>query len=137
MKHLARAKRKLLPGQATTELALSISVFLLFMFSVAQMAEVVLAYNSIASAAHVAARSAIIHGEGTSDESAVQQVAINAAPGLPLTTSDVTVTFPTDNSVPSKLDVKVVIDYSYAVKIPFRSSVTFPLTATSQMPVSQ
>ncbi|HYB92010.1 MAG TPA: TadE/TadG family type IV pilus assembly protein [Candidatus Binataceae bacterium] len=139
-------------GQAAAEFALVISVFLLATFAVTQLASAVLAYNTICSAARVAVRYAIVHGEGTgsastiaAQESAVQQAAINAAPQLSLTTSNVAVSFPADTAVPSQLDAKVVITYNYKINVPSFSAshiitfspITFPLTATSQMPVSQ
>jgi len=124
-------------GQSMAEFALVAPVFLLAIAAIMYMGEVVLGYNSLCSAARLAARYGSVHGSTASDASAIQTVAINAAPDLNLTTSNVTVTFPTDTKVPSQLDAKVVINYSYAVTIPFASSVTFPLTVTSQMPVSQ
>jgi len=146
--HMRRTQR----GQAATELALVISVFLLATFAITQMASAVLAYNTVCSVAREAARHAIVHGEGsgsaatiTAQEAAIQQVAINAAPSLNLAPSNVAVTFPADTSVPSQLDAKVVITYNYKIDVPSLnahyiitfSPITFPLTATSQMPVSQ
>jgi Flp pilus assembly protein TadG len=125
------------PGQALTEFGLAASTLLLALFSIMNMSAAVLGYNTICHAAHEAVRSAIVHGSTISDASAIQAVAINAAADLNLTDSDVTVTFPTDTSVPSQLDAKVVITYDFTVNIPFRSPITFPLTATAQMPVSQ
>jgi Flp pilus assembly protein TadG len=124
-------------GQTLAEFALVLPLFLLVLTATMYMAEVVLGYNTLCSAARLAARYASVHGTTSSDAGAIQTVAINAAPDLDLTDNDVTVTFPTDKKVPSQLDAKVVITYNYAVSIPFRSPITFPLTATSQMPVSQ
>jgi Flp pilus assembly protein TadG len=124
-------------GQAMSEFALVAPVFLLAMTAIMFMGEVVLGYNTLCSAARLAARYASVHGSTTSNAGAIQTVAINAAPNLSLTNSNVTVSFPSDTNVPSQLDAKVVINYSYSVNIPFRPPITFPLTVTSQMPVSQ
>lgn len=124
-------------GQTMTEFALVAPVFLLTLTAIMFMGEVLLGYNTLSDAARTAARYASVHGTTASNAGAVQTVAINAAPDLPLTDSNVTVTFPADTKVPSQLDAKVVINYSYSVNIPFRSPITFPLTATSQLPVSQ
>jgi hypothetical protein len=67
---------------------------------------------------------------------------MTAATNLGLSTADVTVTFPTDNKIPSGIDAKVVITYPYPFKLfsfilPKGANNTFTLTGTSQMPVSQ
>ena len=124
-------------GQSATEFALVATVFLLTMFGIFMMGSMVFDYNSISSAAREGARFALIHGSTVASESAVQTVAINAAPSLGLTTDEVTVTFPQDLAVPSELDAKVVINYPYTIRVPFMSSKSLTLTATAQMPVSQ
>ncbi len=130
-------KRRYGAGQAATEFALVATVFLLTMFGIFMMGSMVFDYNSISSAAREGARSALVHGTTSASASAIQTVAINAAPSLGLTTDEVTVTFPTDLQVPSLLDAKVVINYPYTIKVPFMSSQSLTLTATAQMPVSQ
>jgi Flp pilus assembly protein TadG len=137
MKRIEPVKRRYEAGQAITEFALVATVFLLSIFGIYFMGTLVFAYNSISSAAREAARSALVHGSTTASESAIQTVAINAAPSLGLTTSDVTVTFPADLKVPSLLDAKIVINYPYTIKVPFMKSKSLTLTATAQVPVSQ
>ena len=124
-------------GQVMTEFAGVATVFLLSMSAIFMMGNLVFDYNSISSAAREGARFALIHGSTAASESAVQTVAINAAPSLGLTTNEVTVTFPADLAVPSKLDARVVINYPYTIQVPFMSSKSLTLTATAQMPVSQ
>ncbi len=124
-------------GQTLTEFALVLPLFLLILTAIMFMAEVVLGYNTLCSAARLAARYASVHGTTNSDAGAIQTVAINAAPNLNLANSNVTISFPADTKVPSQLDAKVVITYNYSVSIPFRSPITFPLTVTSRIPVSQ
>jgi len=124
-------------GQAMVEFALAATALFLVIAAIMFMSEVILGKNTLCSAARLAARYASVHGSTISNASAIQAVAIGAAPDLKLTTSDVVVTFPADTKVPSHLDAKIVISYSYSVHIPFMSAITFPLTVTSQMPVSQ
>lgn len=130
-------KRRYEAGQSATEFALVATVFLMTMFGIFMMGTMVFDYNSISSAAREAARSALVHGTTSASASAIQTVAINAAPSLGLTTSQVTVTFPADLKVPSLLDAKVVISYPYTIKVPFMSAQSLTLTATAQMPISQ
>ncbi len=138
------ARRGFQRGQTFTEFALVAGVFFMLLFGIIEMGLAVMTYNTICEAAREAARSAIIHGNGTgtttvvsTDETNAQDVAIAAAPGLNLTASDVTVTFPTDSAVPSGIDVKVVISYPYTISVPGVESYSVHLTGTSQMPVSQ
>jgi Flp pilus assembly protein TadG len=130
-------KRRYGTGQAATEFAMVATVFLLATFGIYMMGTLVFAYNSISSAAREAARYALVHGTTSASASAIRTVAINAAPSLGLTTSEVTVTFPADLKVPSLLDAKIVISYPYTIKVPFMSSESLTLTATAQMPISQ
>ena len=123
-------------GQATAEFAIGATVLMLAMFGIFMMGNLVFAYNTISSAAREGARFAIVHGTTSANASSVRSVAINAAPSLGLTTSDVTVSFPQDLGVPSLLDAKIVIKYPYTITVPFMSTVNFTLTATAQMPVS-
>lgn len=133
-----KGKRCYQAGQAMTEFAFATTALLMAVFGIIFMGYTVFTYNSISSAAREAARYAIVHGStGTAaNESAIQNVAINAAPSLGLTASDVSVSFPADVNVPSQLDAKVVINYPYTIQVPFMSSMNLTLTATAQMPVS-
>jgi len=124
-------------GQAATEFAMVATVFLLAMFGIFMLGTLVFDYNSISSAAREGARYALVHGTTSASASAIQTVAINAAPSLGLTTDQVTVSFPKDLKVPSLLDAKVVISYPYTINIPFTASKSLTLTATAQMPISQ
>jgi hypothetical protein len=67
----------------------------------------------------------------------IQQVAINAAIGVNLAITNVSVTWPADANLPSLKDAQVKITYNYSFRIPFMSPVTLALTSTSQMLVSQ
>ncbi|MFZ0658862.1 MAG: TadE/TadG family type IV pilus assembly protein [Candidatus Binataceae bacterium] len=136
-------------GQSMTEFAGVALLFLILSFGIMQVSELVFAYNTVCEAAREGTRAAIVHGEGTgsantisADKSAIQTAAMTAATNLGLSTADVTVTFPTDNKIPSGIDAKVVITYPYPFKLfsfilPKGANNTFTLTGTSQMPVSQ
>lgn len=118
------------------EFALGAALLLMTTFAILLMGHMVFSYNSISAAAREGARFALIHGSTAADESSIQKVAIAAAPSLGLTTSNVTVSFPQDLNVPSQLDAKVVINYTYNIQVPFMQSKQLTLTATAQMPVS-
>lgn len=127
-------------GQTAVEFALVASLLLMLVFGIIELGLTVYDYNTVSSAAREAVRYAIVHsptGPNPATTSEIQQVAINYAPDLNLSTSDITVTFPADANLPSEKDAKVVISHKYFVGIPFVKSATLTLTSTSQMLVSQ
>jgi len=129
-------------GQALTEFAGVASAFLLILFAIMEVGYAVYTYNTIAEAAQEAARYGIAHPPASSSSSditaassGVQTAAQAAAPGLALTTSQITVSWPTDSANSSNEDVLVQITYPFTINIPFfRASLS--LTSTSQMMVS-
>ena len=134
------SKRRHQAGQTTLEFAMVGSVLLLIMFAVMQMGTLLFTYNTIADAARESARYAIVHSPTSAHPAAtsqIQQVAIDAAGGLNLTTSNVAVSWPPDPNLPSQTDALIQISYGYSLQIPFMSSVTLTLTSSSQMVVSQ
>lgn len=127
-------------AQATLEFAITITVFLLLTFVTMKLALAVYNYNMVSSAAREAVRYAIAHGPNSpnpASTSQIQQVAINAAPGVTLSTSNVTVKWMTDPNLPSRQDAQVQISYSYTLQIPFMTTRTLNLSSTSQMLASQ
>jgi Flp pilus assembly protein TadG len=133
-------KRRGPPGQTLAEFALVAVVFLLLIFSLMEMAAVVFAYATICEAAREAVRYAIAHSPTSANPATnaqIQQVAINAAPSLGLTATNVTVTWPADINLPSKNDAKVTVSYPYTLRIPLMSPVNLTLAATSRTLVSQ
>jgi Flp pilus assembly protein TadG len=129
-----------------TEFAGVASAFLLLLIAVMMMGEAVMAYNSMSNAAEEAVRYAVANGPNSpnpASQTAIEQVAVNVAPQLHLTitsggtTGNVTSSWVTDANISTREDAKVVINYNYALKIPFMTSVTLHLTATSQMMASQ
>jgi hypothetical protein len=59
------------------------------------------------------------------------------APEVPLTDSNVSVSWVADANISTRQDAVVVVSYDYPLKIPFMSKVTLHLSATSQMMASQ
>ena len=127
-------------GQTATEFSLVATAFLLLLSGVMMMGEAVLAYNSMSSAAEEAVRYAVANGPNSpvpATTAQIQQIAINTAPEVPLTASNVVVTWPTDANIATRKDAKVVVSYDYPIKVPWMTQVTLHLTATSQMMASQ
>jgi Flp pilus assembly protein TadG len=139
-------------GQSTPEFAQVALVFFLLIAAVMMMGEAVLAYNNIAAAAEEAVRYAVANGPNAPNpatQQAIEAIAVNIAPQLHLTEStfnsngtvnyqgNVTATWVTDSYISTREDSKVVINYNYVLKIPWLTSVTLHLTATSQMMASQ
>ena len=127
-------------AQATVEFAVTIAVFLLISFTTMKMALGVYNYNMVCSAAREAVRYAIAHSPNSPNPAStaqIQQFAIDSAPGLSLTPSNVTVTWTADPSLPSRQDAQVKVSYPYRLTIPFMSPQTVTLTSTSQMLASQ
>lgn len=121
------------------------TAFLLFLSGVMFMAEAIMAYNSMSSAAEEAVRYAVANGpnsQNPASQATIEQVAVNVAPQLHLTCTgcpgnsgngNVTSSWISDPNMNGRNDAKVVINYNYNLKIPFMSAVTLHLTATSQM----
>jgi Flp pilus assembly protein TadG len=136
----ARTKSGWSRGQSAVEFALVATAFLLFLSGVMLMAEAVLAYNGMSSAAEEAVRYAVANGPNSPSPATtaqIQQVAINVAPQVPLTTSNITVSWITDANMATRQDAKVVVSYDYPLKVPWMTKVTLHLSATSQMMASQ
>jgi Flp pilus assembly protein TadG len=128
------------PGQTFAEFALVAVVFLLLMFALIEMAEAVFAYTTVCEAAREAARYAMAHSPTSANPATnaqIQQVAMNAAPSLGLTTTEVNVSWPADSNLPSKDDAQITISYPYTLRIPLMSPITLTLAATSQMLIAQ
>ena len=122
------------------EFALVASVFLLLLFATMQLSLAVLTYNTVSFAAREAARYGMVHGPSSPNPATtaqIQQIAINAAPSLGLTASNITINWPTDPNLPSKQDVQVRISYNYQLQIPFAQAVSPNFVSTSQMVVAQ
>lgn len=150
IRRFSRNLRAAARGQAAAEFATVLMLLLMLTFAIIQMGQLVLTYNTVCEAAREGARAAIVHGEGTgsaktidTEKSSIEDAAVTAALGLGLSAADVTVSFPTDNKVPSGIDAEVVVSYNYPFKLfsfllpTGAKNPSLTLTATSQMPVSQ
>jgi Flp pilus assembly protein TadG len=127
-------------GQATAEFAMAASVFLLVMFAIVKMGMIILAYTSISNAAREAVRYAISAGPNSpspATDAQVQQVAIDAVPSLALSSDNITVSWPTDPALSTRVDAKVTVAYNYPLSIPFMAKVTVPLSSTARMLAAQ
>jgi len=137
---LLSRKRAREAGTTMAEFALVASTFFMMSFGIMEMASAVMAYNSVCDAAREAVRYAIVHSPTSANPATtaqIQQVAINVAPNLRITQSQVTVTFPADSNLPSMKDAEVQISYPYSITIPFIPTMSVTLTTTSRMLVSQ
>jgi Flp pilus assembly protein TadG len=133
-------------GQALVEFATIATSLFLLLFGLMFVGNAVYRYNTMSNAAREAVRYAIVHSPtspnpATNDQ--IRQVAINYATGVNLTANDITVTWPKDpniNNITNKTDAydaQVQISYSYSLNVPFLNAVTWNLTSTSRMLVSQ
>jgi len=127
-------------GQALAEFALASVTFFLLVLGIMQMSILVYSYNTVCSAAREAVRFAIVHsptGPNPATTAQIQQVAIDHAPALNLTSGEITVSWPADAALPSSHDAQVSIAHSYTLQIPFVLTTSLVLSNTSQMLVSQ
>jgi Flp pilus assembly protein TadG len=127
-------------GQNAVEFSMVATAFLLFLTGVMLMSEAVLDYNSMSSAAEEAVRYAVANGPNSPSPAStlqIQQVAMTTATSVPLTTSNITVSWVTDANMATRQDAKVVVAYDFPLKIPWMTKVTMHLSATSQMMASQ
>ncbi len=132
--------RQACAGQTTVEFASVVMVFLMIAFVTMKLALAVYNYNMICSAAREAARYAITHGPNSPNPASIaeiQQVAVDAAPGLSLSASNVTVNWLNGPSLPSRKDAQVQVTYPYTLRLPFMASRTLTLRSTSQMLAAQ
>ncbi len=117
-----------------------VSVFLLLLFGIMQMALTIYNYNTVCSAAREAVRYAIVRSPTSANPATtaqIQQIAINTAVGLNTSQLTITVSWPADANLPSQSDARVKVSYQYQLQIPFFAPVTMTLASTSQMLVSQ
>lgn len=129
-------------GQTLPEFAMTATLFLLLLFGISEIGLAVNAYNDMSTAAHEAARYAMVHSPTslnspcpkTGSCDSVEQQAVNYAPFLSKT--DVSATFTNPSSSTSDYAV-VSITHAYPLSIPFMSSINLNLKANSKMLVSQ
>jgi MFS superfamily sulfate permease-like transporter len=128
-------------GQTLLEFVLVAMVFFLVVFAVIEMGILVYQYTTISMAAREATRYAAAHSPtsqnpaGSGSYPTVESVAMNEA--MFLSASEVTVTYPADPILPRQKDALVTISHTYHQYIPGMPPLSFTLTSSSQMLVSQ
>ena len=130
-------RRRRQAGQNMVEFALSATIVLTIIITIMNVGYGVFCYHTIAYAARAAVRYAVVRGPNSATPATtaeIQQVAVNSAPGVNLTTSNVTVTWPADAKITTMKDAKVVVSMPYSL---YLTPVTMTLTSTAQMLASQ
>lgn len=132
----ARAKSRR-AGQSLVEFAFTVIIFLNLVLGTINLAYGVYCYHTIAYAARDAVRYAIVRGPNSAlpaTTAQIQQTAVDAAIGVNLALSNVTVSWPTDASLATHKDVKVTVALNYPLLL---TPASMTLSSTSQMMASQ
>jgi Flp pilus assembly protein TadG len=132
-----RDRRRRQAGQSLIEMAFSIMIVLTLILSIINAGYGVFCYHTISYAARDAVRYAVVRGPNSSSPATtaqIQQVAVNAALGVNLSTSNVTVTWPTNAKISTMKDARVVISYPFQL---YMTPSTLTLTSTAQMLAEQ
>jgi len=123
-------RRSEVRGQALVEFALVAVLFFILLFGIIDGSRAIYAYNTVANAARVAARVAIVN----QDPNAVTDAAIAEGVGLGLTADDVTFTFCSEKPC----NVTVTVDYDFEAAAPLIDSLFDPtITSTAEMPLER
>ena len=131
-----------LRGQSGAEFGKIVLYFMIFIFGTMQGVGVLNAYNFVTYAARDAARYAMVHGAtspspASSDD--IKNFVIAEAQGIDTSPSKLTVTTtwtPANNKNPGSV-VNVTVAYNFAPLARIASTVTWPLSSTSKMVISQ
>ncbi len=133
-------------GDFLIEFAAVATALFVTIFGLMFIGDAVYRYNTLSNAAREAVRYAVVHSPTSVNPASADQikrVAVNYASGVPITTSNVTVSWPSDPNIKNisnknvAYDAQVQITYSYTLKVPFLKSAPLTLTTTSRMLVSQ
>ncbi len=142
-------------GQSVVETAICASAILALFFGVMQMSLALYTYHSLSASARIATRFAIVRGSAcTAFPTACPAKAADIQayvqnldfPGIVPAKLTATTTWPTTGSActPSSLPcnnsgnlVKVKVQYSFPLSIPFVPASTISMSSTSQMVISQ
>lgn len=133
-------------GGSLIEFVLSFSAMMAFVFAIMEMCMLFYTYGMISESARDATRYAIVRGSTCLTSSSTSCTATstsisNYAKGLGLPnigggTLNVTTTFPDGNQNPGSR-VKVDIQYSVSIKLPFMPHNAIPLDSSSEMYILQ
>ncbi len=132
-----RAARRDLDGQAYVEFALCAVVLLMLIFTIVNFSFAIYAYNFVSYAAREGTRYAAVRGSANSTPASTSDVSnfvLAEAYGLRSDNLTVTTTWNPNNSPGSV--VKVQVQYSLTLIVPFMQLAPLSLTSTSQMVIS-
>lgn len=124
-----RRSRRSTSGQALVEFVYMIPLLLALTVGLIDLGRAIYAYNTIANAARVANRVAIVDQNMTN----ARQAAIDEAPALDIPASDVTLTFTCTDKIGCL--ASVVVAYQFTPAIPVIPTIT--LHGKSQMPIER
>lgn len=144
-------------GQTMAEFAIIATGFLLLMFAIFNFGMAIYSYSMVTYAASDAVRWASVRGgtytppnSNTPSPATAAQVLTHVVSTMPtLSTTEAIVSCPTDTTSGALevcaqwqgyspgMVVQVQVQYNFPLNVPFMRSITLPLTATSQMAISQ
>jgi len=144
-------------GQTMAEFAITATALLLAMFAIFNFGMAIYSYSLVSFAANDAVRWASVHGgtytppnSTTPTPATASDVLNHVVAAMPtLTTTGATVSCPTDHTSGTLevcpqwqgyspgMIVQVQVQYNFPLNVPFMHPITLPLTATSQMAISQ
>jgi Flp pilus assembly protein TadG len=117
-------------GQALVEFALVAILFFTLLMGIIEGSRAIYAYNTVANAARVGARTAIVN----QDSDTVIAAAIKEAVALGLTEDDVTFV----SCATKGCTISVTVTYDFEAVAPFISAVFDPpITSTAEMPIER
>jgi Flp pilus assembly protein TadG len=119
------------------EFALSASIVLTLIISIMNIGYAIFCYHTIAYAARAGVRYAVARGPNSTTpatDAQIKQVAIDSAPGVSLSTTNVNVSWPADTRITTMKDAVVTVTMPYRIYLP---PMSLNLTSTSQMLASR
>lgn len=139
---LAAWSRRIRDGeQAGTVIEFALSFVLLFsiLFGIIDFGRALYAYDAISDAARTGTRYAIVHGSSSGSPATSSTISTyvttNCCAGLSASSITVTTTWSPNNNPGSTVNVQV--NYSLNFILPLLPSVAVPMSASSQMAISQ
>jgi Flp pilus assembly protein TadG len=126
-------------GSTLAEFGLSFALLFSILFGIIDFGRALYAYDAISDAARIGTRYAIVRGASSgapvSASTVAWFVANNCCAGLDASTITVTTTW-SPNNKPGGV-VKVQVQYTLSFMLPFLPTASVPMSATSQMVISQ
>jgi Flp pilus assembly protein TadG len=126
-------------GGTLIEFGLSFVLFFSILFGIVDFGRALYAYDAISDAARTGTRYAIVHGSSSTSPATAatisSYVTTNCCAGLSSTAITVNTTWNPNNSPGSTVNVQV--QYTFKFILPFLPSTSVPMSASSQMVISQ